>query len=206
MRQALRDGQTEARVALVDAPITADTYGVGAIQSLEGEITIDAGTIWVSQSSAPGEVETTRDDLMNAATMLFIDDVPEWESFAIERDLAPDEIDAYLRDLIGNAGPHMFRIEGTLADLRLHVIAGECPIRARMLGEEMTSPPIVFELPMTQATIVGVFAEDAAGDITHMGSDTHMHVLLEQDGQMMTGHVESVAIRQGSTLQIPASR
>jgi alpha-acetolactate decarboxylase len=210
MREVLRDGNTEARVALVDAGITAESYGVGALAGLEGEITIDAGEITVSRSAGADAVTTTKgiaDD--EAASMLFLGTVSRWHNVDITEPVSSLEVDGFLATAFAgrdtNHGPTPFRIEGIFSDIKLHVIGGQCPIRARMHGEPMTRPAFELGIPQASATVVGIYAADAAGDVTHMGSDTHMHILVEHDGRTITGHVESIGVLPGSTLQIPDS-
>jgi alpha-acetolactate decarboxylase len=210
MREVLRDGNTEARVALSDAGITAETYGVGALAGLQGEITIDAGDVTVSRSTGADAVTTTKgisDD--DAASMLFLGTVSGWHNIDITEPVSSLEVDGLLGTAFAgrgtNHGPTPFRIEGTFSDIKLHVIGGQCPIRARMHGEPMTSPAFELDIPQASATVIGIYADDAAGDVTHMGSDTHMHILVEHDGRTITGHVESIGVLPGSTLQIPDS-
>jgi alpha-acetolactate decarboxylase len=210
MREVLRDGNTEARVALVDAGITAESYGVGALAGLEGEITIDAGDVTVSRSTGADAVTTTKgisDD--DAVSMLFLGTVSGWHSIDITEPVSSLEVDGLLATAFAGRpetqGPRPFRIEGTFSDIKLHVIGGQCPIRARMHGEPMTRPAFELDIPQASATVVGIYAADAAGDVTHMGSDTHMHILVEHDGRTITGHVESIGVLPGSTLQIPDS-
>ena len=69
----------------------------------------------------------------------------------------------------------------------------------------MTRPAFELDIPQATATVVGIDAADAAGDVTHMGSDTHMHIIVGHDGRTISGHVESIGVLPGSTLQIPAS-
>jgi alpha-acetolactate decarboxylase len=210
MREVLRDGNTEARVALGDAGITAESYGVGALAGLEGEITIDAGDVTVSRSTGADAVTTTKgisDD--DAVSMLFLGTVSGWHSIDITEPVSSLEVDGLLATAFAGRpetqGPRPFRIEGTFSDIKLHVIGGQCPIRARMHGEPMTRPAFELGIPQASATVVGIYAADAAGDVTHMGSDTHMHILVEHDGRTITGHVESIGVLPGSTLQIPDS-
>jgi len=210
MREVLRDEDTQARVALAEAGLTRDSYGVGALAELEGEITIDAGEVWISRSLGSDAVATTTgvtsDD---AAAMLFLGAVSAWTDVPVAEPVAPMELDAFLAAALadegGRAEPVPFRIEGEFSDVKMHVIGGQCPVRARMHGEPMTRPAFELSIPRASATVVGIFAADAAGDVTHMGSDTHMHIIIEHDGQMVTGHVESIGVLAGGTIQIPSA-
>jgi alpha-acetolactate decarboxylase len=67
--------------------------------------------------------------------------------------------------------------------------------------------PYELELEKVRGTIVGVFAKDAVGNITHPGTSMHMHLLYEdpQSGQMVTGHVERVGLLADAVLRLPQS-
>lgn len=204
-REVLHDGETQARVVLAEAAITDESYGVGALSELAGEITIDGGDVWVSRNLGPGDVNTTTGiKAGDAASMLFLGRVPPWMDTPITNEISPMELDGHLADafadLGGEAGPIPFRIKGEFTDVRLHVIAGQCPIRARMQGEPTTKPAFELTIPRAHATLIGIYAVDAAGDVTHMGSNTHMHISVEHDGQLVTGHIESIGVLPGSTL------
>jgi hypothetical protein len=54
--------------------------------------------------------------------------------------------------------------------------------------------------------IVGFFARDSAGEITHHGSSIHAHALLDVDGTRLTGHVERLAFGPGAIVRVSAVR
>ncbi|MFM1816848.1 MAG: hypothetical protein RLZ98_3543, partial [Pseudomonadota bacterium] len=73
MREVMREGKTEARVTVCDVASDASMFGVGALEGLGGEVTIDAGEVWVSRVDA-GKPVTTGPRCMPAdrATLLSI--------------------------------------------------------------------------------------------------------------------------------------
>lgn len=66
-------------------------------------------------------------------------------------------------------------------------------------------PGFELTIPRADATLVGTYAAGAAGDVTHMGSDTHVHIIVEHEGRTLTGHAESIGVVAGSKLRIPAA-
>jgi len=57
------------------------------------------------------------------------------------------------------------------------------------------------ELP---GRVVGIFATNAAGRMTHPGSSVHAHLIFEVESEKSaTGHLEQFGIKAGSTLKIP---
>jgi hypothetical protein len=205
LREALHDGADQARVAVASAA-RPHVYAVGTLEHLRGEITIDDGDTWISEGHADRAV-TTRVPDGAQATLLFAADVSEWQALTALHDVPAAELDAWIASRARAAGldtsrPFPFVVEGGLRDLKMHVIAGECPIRARASGQPMTSPPYELELDATDGRLVGIYAEASTGIICLMGSRTHVHALLERDGGL-TGHVETVGLAAGARLELP---
>ncbi len=188
MREVLRDGKTEARVIPTEV-CNENSWGVGAMAGLEGEITVVDGNVLVSSGSMELREATSED----SATMFYFFNVQEWESSVIDKDIPADEIDSYLSNKnISDIFP--FRVEGSFSNLDFHVIAGSCPING---GE-----PLRDSVENIDGQLVGIFASDAAGVITHHGSKTHMHVVTDEK-QPRTGHVDTVTIKKGSLIYFP---
>jgi len=205
LREALRDGHTQARVDVADIA-SSGLVAVGAVAGLDGEISIIDGTCYVSRVR-DGKIQTDRSDQVKA-TILFAADVREWKAVEITRAVAPADFEAFVTKCAEDAGidtaePFPFLVDGELLTLKMHVLAGECPIRARMQGVSMTSPPAHREFEKVRGRLVGIHASRGGGVITHHGSATHVHVVLT-DGEVMTGHCEAVGIAVGAVLRLPA--
>jgi alpha-acetolactate decarboxylase len=206
LREALRDGATQARVDV--AEIAGPTLcAVGAAAGLDGEITALDGACWISRVRG-GAVQTERSH-QAAATVLFAAEVARWTSVAVEADVHPAALEAFVGECARAAGldpnaPFPFAVEGELLAMDVHVLAGQCPIRARMLGLPVTSPPWRARFDRVRGRLVGIHARDAAGVITHHGSATHVHAVVEGDSAF-TGHCDAVGIAAGATLRLPAA-
>lgn len=207
LREALRDGRTQGRVAVADVA-RPGVYAVGALEGLRGEVTIVDGDVWMTEGGAE-RVATSHGHPGSArATVLFAADVTAWRDVPVDEDVEPDELDAFVVAAARAAGldpsqPFPFLVEGGLRHLELHVVAGECPIRARALDREMTAPPYELRADAADGRLVGIHAPDSAGIVCHLGSESHVHAVLPADGGL-TGHVEAVGLAAGSVLKLPA--
>jgi len=205
MREVLRDGEDQARVTLAEVA-RDDVYALGALAELAGEVTIVDGEVWITRGD-PEVPATARGPAGDAAAaLLFACDVRAWRAFPVEHEVAPDELDAFVERSALRAGldttrPFPFQVEGRLTDLALHVVAGECPLRARARGASTRA----FELARAQldGRLLGIYAPDSAGVVCHHGSRTHVHALLEHPSPL-TGHVERCGLAGGSILRLPA--
>jgi hypothetical protein len=105
--------------------------------------------------------------------------------------------------------PFFFTLEGEFTDVRLHVINGACPVHARMKKIDLPaqSQPFESEQQKMRGRVVGVFAENAVGSLTHPATSTHAHILFEDpnSGKTVTAHLEQVGIGKGATLRLPGS-
>ncbi len=206
LQEALRDGQVEGRVRVGDAAHEG-IFAVGALEGLRGEVTIVNGEIWISEGAAE-QAATTRGFVSDEqATVLFAAEVEHWQDFPVAGDVDPSVFDAFLAEQAKLAGidathPFPFIVEGKLRHLKLHVIAGQCPMRSRMLNEDPKFPPYEWQAEATDGRLVGIYATDSGGVVCHAGSDTHVHAIIENDMEL-TGHVESVGLAAGSTLRLP---
>lgn len=206
LREALHDGRVEARVGLAEVA-REHVYAVGALEGLRGEVTVVDGEAWISLGDARRPV-TTRGPAGDArATVLFAAEVRAWRDVAVEREIGPGELDAYVARRASEIGidvlrPFPFLVEGRLVRLDAHVIAGECPIRARHLGRAMVTPAFELRRDAVEGRLVGLYAASGGGILCHGGSQTHAHVLLEADGGL-TAHVESVGLATGAVLRLP---
>src|SRR5262249_6872235 len=138
------------------------------------------------------------------ATLLITARVPSWTTRTLPRDVPAADFDHLIRQMADDAGLRgietvPFLIEGTFADVRLHVINGACPMTAR---EGDKDAPIRVTIYESRGTLVGVYATHSAGVLTHHDTQTHVHAML--DGPPTTvGHVDSVSVRSGALVRFP---
>jgi acetolactate decarboxylase len=207
LREAMRDGHDEGRVAV--ASVARDgVYAIGALEGLRGEVTIVDGDVWISEGAAD-RATTTCGAAGAQATVLFAAEVVEWDELQVEEDVDPSVFDAYIGRRARAAGidttePFPFVVEGGLRHLQMHVVGGECVIRARMLGKPMTKPAYQMHADTVDGRLVGIYAEASSGVVCHMGATTHVHAVLDEGGGL-TGHTETVGLAKGSRLLLPRS-
>ena len=208
LREVLRDGQTQERVRLVPPVITANTYGVGAVTGLRGEITIIDGVTWVSQADSSGGL-VCRSDVAseNSATFLATAEVTDWRVFVLEEKVSHDRLEDTIAAVGRSAGLDAkagfpFVVEGTFSSIELHVIDGRCPLAPG--GAETTSArdPIRIERYTANGTLVGFYIEGRTGVLTHHGARTHVHLLIPGD-PAIAGHVDAVGIQRGGRVRVP---
>lgn len=216
MREAIGMGQHQGRVVLGQVADQPGFYGVGALAKLQGEITLFDSQLFVSTVSAAGRPITLApaDAGKMQATLLIGARVEEWIEVPVERSVRPAEVDRFLGELaqryqidINDSHPAFpFLIQGVLEDVHVHIIRGACPVHSRrnnlVLAEE--ERPFEWHQQQLNGRVVGVYALNQAGKLTHPGTSVHAHLIFQtEDGSTATGHLERFGIKAGSTLRLP---
>ena len=216
MHEAIGQQQHQGRIQLSKLVEQPHFYGVAALDRLEGEVTILDGKVMVTRVGDKGRLETNESAPLDcSATLLIGAHVPSWTEHKMVANVEPDKLDQFVADAAAKAGvetakPFVFALEGEFSKLRLHVINGACPLHARLKKIELPKEqqPVEIELEKVRGTLLGVFAKDAVGDITHPATSTHMHLVFNdgQTGQMVTGHVEQIGVLEGAILRLPKTK
>jgi alpha-acetolactate decarboxylase len=203
MHEVLGQGKTEGRVQLADAASKPHSYGVGALEKLAGEVTIIDGVIYRAQTQGDAIRVAQSTDDRNSAALLAVAYVPQWRGEPIDRDITNDEVEDFIKHAAESRGlatdePFPFRIDGPI-DASVHVINGACP---NAPAASATSAQPLHCSEDAYGTIVGFFAENGAGTLTHHGSRTHMHVVFDAN-RNCSGHVDQLTIHAGAILKLP---
>lgn len=216
MHEAIGQQQYQGRVKLKKLVEQPHFYGVAALTQLHGEATILDGKITVTRVDAKGQLEPTESaQLDESATLLVGAYVPSWADHKTVSNVSPDELDKYLAEAATKAGlntskPFVFTVEGEFSKVKLHVINGACPLHARLRKIEIPKDKQAFEAEFekVQGTVVGVFAKDAVGNITHPATSTHMHLVYKdfKTGKLVNGHVEQLGLLEGAVLRLPDTK
>ncbi|MHC5001600.1 MAG: acetolactate decarboxylase [Planctomycetota bacterium] len=211
MREVVRDGRTEPRIRVADAVSGPGTVAVGALAGLDGEITIVDGDVWVARVDGDDlHITGPAPNGTDQATLLTLADVTDWRSVVIDRAAAGSALETVIEQAargqgIDTARPFAFVIDGRLDGLDVHVINGFCPA-GTVRAEGSADPWRWTSATPLDATVVGFFAPDAAGVMTHHGTSIHAHAIATVDGRMITGHVDRMAVAPGARLRLPVAR
>ncbi|MCB9853467.1 MAG: acetolactate decarboxylase [Phycisphaerales bacterium] len=189
-----------------------NAIGVGALAGLEGEITISDGKAWIARPDGQGlRIEVATAAANEQASMMTVSYVDAWRDVPIDRDLAGEALESFIGEQAAASGidtgrPFPFMLAGSASDLQLHVIHGACPMRP---GGRLTPDEQPWRLTIDRLTpcrVVGFYAQDSVGKLTHPGTSIHAHALLSESGREITGHIERIAMARGGVLKLPMVR
>ncbi len=221
MREVMRMGQSEARQSLASVVERDGAIAVGALEGLRGEITIMDGKVWVARPEASAlRVSQDSKDTQDSATLLTFAHVSKWKSIPIRISATGSHVDDFIKAEATKLGldttsPIPFVIEGKTSDIAIHVINGYCPIAndpSTMDDQPWRWDSESSESDQHHVQIVGFYAPDAVGEMTHHGTSIHAHAILsaiQRDdvrsthGKTITGHVDRVTVQPGMVLKLP---
>jgi alpha-acetolactate decarboxylase len=216
MHEAIGQQNHQGRVSLKSLSDRPHFFGVGALEKLGGEVTIQNGNATITRVGDKGRLEpgdVSASDIQ--ATLLVGADVPNWTIHPVATNVAFADFDQHIAAAATKAGlnvarPIVFVIEGEFTQLKLHVIHGACPLHSRRNQIELPVErrPYEAEFEKLQGSLIGVFAQDAAGKITHPGTTIHMHLVFRDadSGHTVTGHIEQTGMLAGAVLRFPKTK
>jgi alpha-acetolactate decarboxylase len=212
MHETIGKRQHQARVDVAEIAGRPHFYGVGALEGLKGEITILDSLAFVTRVTPEGAPQAGS-PADAKATLIVGQSIERWTRHTMTEAVSHDRFDETIGARAVGAGvetadPFVFVIEGAFTEVRLHVINGACPIHARINKLEIPEGERPFELDVenVSGTLVGIYAADAVGRLTHPATKTHTHLIYTDPatGERVTGHVERVGLSKGATLKLPA--
>jgi acetolactate decarboxylase len=207
MREALRMGKTQSRTTIEDINSKPNAFAVGALTNLDGEITIFDGNVYTA-STKDGESSITNlnGNQFDSATLLTLSYVDSWHTMHLPLGLTLEEAIelAALNFKVNTDEPFPFYIIGTTNKFHLHVINGFCPVANPEL-EKRFQPWRMNSSQKQEVTVVGFYAKNQEGIMTHHGSNIHIHGIMEIDGKLTTGHLDSVELESDALIFIPAN-
>ena len=204
MRDALRMGNTQSRVTFKEISSKPHAFAVGALTELEGEITILDGKILVATTPDGAIASSTLGSDEQSATFLTVAYVDNWT-----RDSIPPDMDfetavetVAKRNGVNVDEPFPFYVSAHTNSFDLHVINGFCPVASPDLPNK--DQPWRLHGAETDMLIVGFFAKEQEGVMTHHGSNIHMHGIVTSGKEPISGHLDKVDIAAGSSIFVPA--
>lgn len=200
-RNTILEGDFTPKVKLATVMAKRPTTGVGAVADARGEITIYGGKLIVSYGKAAPHPAATAEN----AALLGIGAAALWQTVTVNRNVAPEEIEAFLADTAKAHGidPEQsfpFEIRGTLISYAMHVNA------APTNGPHGMGLPIAITVvsrgDALAGSIAGIYASrDLVGIISHGGERTHAH-WVSPDGTS-TAHLDRWGLKAGAVLSLP---
>lgn len=204
LMEIMRENQLQARVQLEDLSMNSNTFGLGAIEGLAGEILIWEGKSLISKSLL-GQV-SIEESVDYGAALLVITEAEGWNEFSLSQVSSFQGLEAAFEEKAITLGYDSnaiipFRISGKIDDLDWHVINAveasepthEAYKAAGFSGQEKDK----------SVEILGFYSKNHQGVFTHHGSFVHLH-FIDREAQIM-GHVDGLKFSSEVKFYLPKS-
>ncbi|SNT18347.1 acetolactate decarboxylase [Ekhidna lutea] len=182
LRKIMHQGEFQARVSL-DTLVKKELYGLGAQDSLSGEILVIDGEVF--RSYLKNDTLITQTDQSVKATLFVYTSVTAWDTvdfsgisdIELQLEKSQDLSKAFPFILLGSPSVdyHVINFNPKNGDISKHK---EGAFRGSIQNEPLT--------------ILGFYSKEAKGIYTHHDSNLHMHV-INTDRSVM-GHVDQINI------------
>ncbi len=211
LREVMHGEAMDGQVRLSEAIDKPHVYGIGAPDKLHGEILIADSVAWVATVEEGERIETRPSGTTDSAVLLAISQVPKWNTVTLDDDVSAEEFDDFIQNTLRRAGLDNletipFVIEGKFSSLDLHVLNGQCPFAEVAVEIKGAGPPLGTKLNDVTGLLVGFYADNGAGRITHHWTRTHVHALVGPTYNRVVGHVDAVSMKSGTIIRVPVRR
>lgn len=212
MHETIGEQHHHGRVKLEALLQRPHFFGVGALERLEGEISIFDSKAVVTGVGSDGKPVVLNDRAASLQATLFVGgQVPEWREVFLSDAVDVAKFDQTIAEKAAELGidtskPFLFAIEGEFQKVWLHVINGACPLHSRLRKKTIAADqkPIEQDLEQVSGRLIGVHAKDAVGKLTHPATSVHAHLIFTNDkGELLTGHLEQVGLQKNARLLLP---
>ncbi|MEP5612618.1 MAG: acetolactate decarboxylase, partial [Cyclobacteriaceae bacterium] len=170
LRQIMHQGAFQARVNL-DTLVQEGTFGLGALDSLSGEVLVLNGTVYRSEIIGDSLVSTV--NTLTNATLFVYSSVNSWDTISASGISDLENLLVKKSSESGLAEPFPFIVLGK-PNLTYHVINFD-PINGDFSKHKEGS--YTSTLSDTDALILGFYSTIAKGVYTHHDSNMHLHVI-----------------------------
>jgi acetolactate decarboxylase len=183
LRQIMHQGKFEARVSL-DTLAKTNVYGLGAMDTLAGEILILDGKVF--QSFVKNDSLIVSTDAKTKATLLVYSEVSAWDTLTI---VNTSDIESELSKVTDLSKPFPFILIGK-PSLDYHVINFDAKNGDFNKHKEGA---FIGSINHEDLTVLGFYSTGAKGIYTHHDSNMHMHFMNKE--QTIMGHIDVLDIR-----------
>jgi hypothetical protein len=205
-KRMLHSGDASGKIALASLLRSAETYGIGALADLRGEIMLWEGKVLITPGeSAAGAAQPP--GAGDQAALLVTARVREWERITVPDDMPQKAFERWVTDTARARGidtdrPFPFLVMGAISDYAWHVVTGAGQGRGGGAHGQGHAAIRLFSGAETKGKLVGFYSGEALeGVISHPGERFHVH--YAGDDLKISGHLDSFGVRQGAALLLP---
>ncbi len=203
LMEIMQQNQLQARIDLNDITIDQNTFGLGALEGLAGEVLIYNGKSYISKATLG--LVSLEESTDYGAALLVKTEVNGWNEVQVSKEINSfKNLESFIEAKAKESGFDInrvipFRMIGGVKKLDWHVInAAEATAQNHQAYKEAG---FTGQIENQEVEILGFYSRNHEGVFTHHGSYVHLH-FLNQDTQAM-GHVDDLIISAEMKLYLP---
>jgi len=203
LRGMMQQGITDAGITLQDAMSGSHMWGLGAVQDLNGEITVMDSIVFLAHpiSGQEAAVYQSSPSADTRVALLVLAEVEAWNSYPIDRDInSQAHLEAWVAakaEQIGWSAQRVlpFRVIGKTSHLQLHVIDGERLEDAGNSHQDHLATAIERVWKNTETELFGFRSLHHKTVFTHHDTTIHVHGVTADNS---SGHLDEVSFKAGA--------
>ena len=202
LMEIMQQNQLQARVNIADLTLDAESYGLGAMEGLKGEILISGGKVMTSLAY-PDSIIMQNTNAISAA-LLVTTEVTGWTSIEINSSENMKGLEALIQSkaeglLLDTNEVIPFKIEASPKTLNWHIINASLATEQNHQAYKESGRTGILENEAVE--IIGFYSKNHQGVFTHHGSFLHLH-FITNNGELM-GHIDELELSGSWKLELP---
>lgn len=202
LMEIMQQNKLQARVKLRDLTFDANSYGLGAMEGLKGEILISGGKV-ITSIANPDSILMESSNNVSAA-LLVTTEVAEWNTLNMNSSETMKGLEALIESKASEFNLDTndvipFKIEASPKQLNWHIINASLAKEQNHQAYKESGKTGVLENESVE--IIGFFSKSHQGVFTHHGSFLHLH-FISANGELM-GHVDDLELSGNWKLELP---
>lgn len=202
LMEIMQQNQLQANVNLSELSLDANSYGLGALEGLKGEILISRREV-ITSIATRDEVVITNSNKVSA-TLLVTTEVVKWNTLEINSTINMKSLEGLIESKaeefnLDTEGVIPFKIEATPESLDWHIINASLAKEQNHQAYKESGASGVSKGEAVE--ILGFYSKSHQGVFTHHGSYLHLH-FITKTGELM-GHVDDLELSGNWKLELP---
>ncbi len=189
MRKVMRQGDFSNHISLDTIPFTTNTYGLGPLEGLQGELLVIGGKSY--RSTLQNDTIYMEETQESKAPFFAYTDAETWRDYPLPdtvRNL--QELENYLLQIFPDENkPFTIMIKGEIERATFHIVNLPTGVYVRS-HDELIKYKRYFELQNEEVEIIGFFSKAHRGIFMHHDSFLHLHIITNDRKQM--GHLDEI--------------
>lgn len=190
MKNVMWKGELAGTIQLDSIAQMGNTYGIGPLEYLQGELLLLDGSVYVSKVQSDTTMEVFQDEQAKAPFFVY-SQVQSWEKVPMPDSIHNiSQLEAFLlQQTAAFQQAFAFKLRGNIQSAEIH-IQNLAPGTKVSSPQEAHQGQVNYNLEAEAVDLLGFFSTQHQGVFTHHDTYVHLH-LITTDRQQM-GHLDAV--------------